>query len=468
MVVKHWSLPTLSDLFYRYECQQTAPKNQPLVKVNPKTASQQYHQALTQAEQEWFAAIAAMEALLENVLIEDTEAYQGIILSSPISLLSNHNLLTGVFTTEAFEQLSLTSLLLPSATEIPVGIASREILQLPLLPKDPLTSERYGLLLTSSFSLAIVLGKDNLGFPKFYFSFVPELIEEIWHNLKTRLSLTNHPDLELLESTIAQFPPLNPDYRLVTKFSRYLLDNLAIPQKSTNNQQVNTLNKEIELLQAFTHEIRTPLTTIRTLTRLLLKRSQQLSTEILARLEMIDQECTEQINRMDLIFKATEFKKQPVNPPLQLLPICLDKLFQENIPRWQKQSQRRNVILDIVLPQKLPIILGDPAMLEQVLTNLMEKITKDLATGGKIRVEVTIAGDQLKLELLALSHYPANPLKSLGELLMFQPETGSLTLNMNVTKNLFNLMGGKLTIRQQEDTGEVFTIFLPLKTTQTY
>lgn len=462
MVVQHWSLPTLSDLFYRYDCEETAVKTQSGVKLNPKTAGQQYNQALAQGEREWFAAIAALETLLLDVLTQDTEAYQGLLLSSPIPLLYNHNLLNGIFTYEAFEQLSLSSLLLPCGDDIPVTPSPNPILQLPLLPKDPLANERYALVCTDSFSLAIILGKDHLGLPKFHFSFAPQLITEIWKNLKTRLVLTKHQYLPLLEETIAKFPPVNPDYRLVSQFSRYLLNNLATKKNLDNNRQVNTASKEIELLQALTHEIRTPLTTIRTLTRLLLKRSSQLNTEILGRLEMIDQECTEQINRMDLIFKATELKDKPLNATLELLPICLDKLFQENIPRWQKQSQRRNVDLDIILPQKLPIVLGDPAMLEQILTNLMEKITKDLATGGKLRVQVTTVGDQLKLELLALSHYPSNPLKSLGELLMFQPETGSLSLNMNVTKNLFNLMGGKLTIRQYEETGEVFTIFLPL------
>jgi signal transduction histidine kinase len=46
---------------------------------------------------------------------------------------------------------------------------------------------------------------------------------------------------------------------------------------------------------------------------------------------------------------------------------------------------------------------------------------------------------------------------------MFQPETGSLRLNLNVTKNLFEAMGGKLVVRQGPEKGEVMTIFLPLK-----
>jgi K+-sensing histidine kinase KdpD len=122
-------------------------------------------------------------------------------------------------------------------------------------------------------------------------------------------------------------------------------------------------------------------------------------------------------------------------------------------------------MLDVILPKQLPTILGNPAMLEQVLTGLMEKFTKTLSTGGKITVQVTIAGNQLKLQLLSISNYPINPLKSLGQLLMFQPETGSLSLNLDVTKNLFQVMGGKLTVKQKEQTEEVLTIFLPLKNT---
>jgi signal transduction histidine kinase len=57
--------------------------------------------------------------------------------------------------------------------------------------------------------------------------------------------------------------------------------------------------------------------------------------------------------------------------------------------------------------------------------------------------------------------------KSIGQLLMFQPETGSLCLNLNVTKHLFQALGGKLIVRQRPQEGEVMTIFLPLEVTNT-
>jgi hypothetical protein len=53
--------------------------------------------------------------------------------------------------------------------------------------------------------------------------------------------------------------------------------------------------------------------------------------------------------------------------------------------------------------------------------------------------------------------------KALGQLLMFQPETGTISLNLAATKHLFQAIGGKLIVRQRQDNGEVLTIFLPLE-----
>ncbi|XGB39107.1 MAG: hypothetical protein LVT47_13500 [Cyanobacteria bacterium LVE1205-1] len=46
---------------------------------------------------------------------------------------------------------------------------------------------------------------------------------------------------------------------------------------------------------------------------------------------------------------------------------------------------------------------------------------------------------------------------------MFQPETGSLSLKLSVTKNLFQALGAKLIVRQRPNESEILTIFLPLE-----
>ncbi|MGK7931347.1 MAG: sensor histidine kinase, partial [Microcystaceae cyanobacterium] len=339
----------------------------------------------------------------------------------------------------------------------------------------------FCLVFTSKFCLLMILGEDSQGNTHFHFSFEPNLSQQAWKLLRSRLQLTHHPQLSYLDELIGRINSPDPDYRLVIEFSRQLLHHLpeipspsgvhSQPMKSVETivQDVSNPEKstsDVELLQALTHEVRTPLTTIRTMTQLLLKRG-KLTPQMQKCLEVIDQECTEQIDRMELIFHATELETPcQSKKTVQLVPISLEQILTHSIPRWQKQAQRRNIKLDVKIPPSLPQIVSDVSRLDQILGGLMEKITRNLPSGGKVQIQVSTAGNQLKLEVSSLSNYFNNPFKALGQLLLFQPDTGSLCLNLDVTKNLFQALGGKLIVRQKpSQKGEIFTIFLPLKKT---
>ena len=119
------------------------------------------------------------------------------------------------------------------------------------------------------------------------------------------------------------------------------------------------------------------------------------------------------------------------------------------------------------------MVVSDPNMLDQALTGLMDRFTRQLPAYSHIQVEATLAGDQLKLQFQsmpdpkckhAVVEAASPPLrKSLGKLLSFQPETGSLSLNLDVTKHLFQALGGKLQVKERHLNGEVLTVFLPLQ-----
>ena len=70
----------------------------------------------------------------------------------------------------------------------------------------------------------------------------------------------------------------------------------TLPDNIIHDQKSNSNNSEISLLEALTHEIRTPLATIRTLIRSLL-RKKDLTRVVKDRLKQIHIECTEQIDR---------------------------------------------------------------------------------------------------------------------------------------------------------------------------
>ncbi|WP_413173446.1 sensor histidine kinase [Anabaena azotica] len=464
------------------------------------------------AEQQWRISLAATEhLLLKTLATTPPHITQGLVLTAPAPLFSQpkltQSLQTVTFTAKPFNPLALMPFHISPAM---VQSAGKEVMCtlensptitdcayahteinpeesiLPLLPADPLGSEQFCLVFTEKFRLVLVLSEHISGKKEFLFSFEPEVVQQAWHALGARVVLTN-PDLFTeLDALVQQYSPVVADYQTIIQFSQLLLQELAEPEadKAVHNPPISPLphipaspspkpssRSDVELLQAFAHEVRTPLATIRTLTRLLLKR-RDLPVPVIKRLEVIDHECTEQIDRMELLFKAAELEtcSAAKSANTQLTPMSLDQVLQQSIPRWQQAATRRNLTLDVALPQQLPTVVSNPAMLDRVLTGLMENFTRSLPPGSSIQVQVIPAGDQLKLQLSPqldcqdTTRTATLPIrKSLGQLLMFQPETGTISLNIAATKHLFQAIGGKLIVRQNPQYGEVLTIFLPLE-----
>ncbi|OKH22098.1 sensor histidine kinase [Chroogloeocystis siderophila] len=494
--MRKWIIPTLSEILASNDAQHGGYGSNSCL-VSPTSEECTLADKPVKAAQQWHVAIAALENLLRQTLLQDTvdencsASPQGVVLASFAPAIANPQLISKLpawtFTKDSWQHQLLPADVTCVAAHKTLQVAAESGIPLPLLPGDPLAQEQFCLVLTAQFSFVMVLA-ENGGVPIFLFSFEPEVVEQAWYALRARAVLTTSESVLHLDKLVQQYYPIAPDYQTVMHFSRLLLRHMPeVPHEEVRDSAIRNHNSElsssaprsdVELLQAFAHEVRTPLTTIRTLTRLLLKR-RDLATDAIKRLEIIDHECTEQIDRMELLFRAAELEKCTAkHSGTYLTAMSLTQVLQQSVPRWQKQASRRNLTLDVVLPQQqLPTVVSDPKMLDQVLTGLIENFTRSLPPGSHIQVQVIPAGDQLKLQLLPKSQLGENdkghqstvpPIrKSLGQLLTFQPETGTISLNITATKQLFQAIGGKLIVRQRPHEGEVLTIFLPLDVKQT-
>ncbi|AFY42651.1 sensor histidine kinase KdpD [Nostoc sp. PCC 7107] len=467
-----WILPSLSEVLA--ESQSTIAECSP-----------------AKAERQWRMSLAATEHLLIDTLaINSPTAAPALVLAAPAPLFSQpaltQNLQTVTFTAKPFNPLALMPFQMPTTATVVEEHSLQEAV-LPLLPADPLVAEQFCLVFTDKFRLVLVLAERKNGNKVFSFSFEPEIVQQAWRAIGARVMLTNPDFCAELDALVQQYLPVAPDYRIAMQFSQLLLQEFPEPEVSKDWETATSIPHpqppipnsphpvpDVELLQAFAHEVRTPLTTIRTMTRLLLKR-RDLPTGVSDRLKIIDHECTEQIDRMELLFKAAELETCAATKATNthLTPMSLNQVLQQSIPRWQQAATRRNLTLEVVVPQQLPTVVSNPTMLDRVLTGLMENFTRSLPAGSHIQVQVIPAGDQLKLQLSpqlqcqdtdAAETFVTPPIrKALGQLLMFQPETGTISLNLNATKHLFQAIGGKLIVRQRPQYGEVLTIFLPLE-----
>jgi signal transduction histidine kinase len=241
------------------------------------------------------------------------------------------------------------------------------------------------------------------------------------------------------------------------------------PMRAPSSATSMDVAAELALLEALTHEVRTPLATIRTLIRSLLRRS-DLPSVVRQRLEQIDGECSEQIDRFGLIFLAAELQRQPGRgQPLeasQLARTDLSQLLRQLEGLWQRQLRRRDLKLTLSISDDLPPVLSDPMRLETMLGGLMDRFSRSLPAGSHVRLRLRPAGQRLKLQISSddpglRGGTPAetsNDTARVGPVLSWNPTTGSLNLSRQATQLLFHRLGGRFT----ERGGSSLTVFFPL------
>lgn len=444
------------------------------------------------ADRQWRAAVQALGDLLRR---DAGDRPDGVLLCAPTPILGDTNTLSHLrswtVTTHRSQRSGTSRACLPPSADSPAAAPSPETLSLP--GDDPLNDEQFCLVLTSDFSFVMARSNDDRLAPRFQYSFDPDAVATAWDMLRDRL----HPTAAVgeVDAQLQQFPAVEPHYKTVTAFGQSVMRELSRPAAAARPRTGNWSSfrtafrvdepssavfeapldgnapaPDIELLTAIAHEVRTPLSTIRTLTKMLLKR-QDLPKDARLWLSNIDRECSEQIGRFELIFKAVELETSERSPhPLHLTATSLADVVDSCIPRWQTQAGRRSLKLDVLLPPKMPQVVSDPNLLDRVLTGAIDHFTSRLPVGSNVQVKVMPAGHQLKLQLkanarveLATVSNSRSGFKSIGQLLNFQPETGNLSLNLSATKNLFHALGGKLTVRNRPQEGDVLTIYLPLK-----
>tara|TARA_Y100001968_G_scaffold330732_1_gene383391 strand:- start:1160 stop:2524 length:1365 start_codon:yes stop_codon:yes gene_type:complete len=249
---------------------------------------------------------------------------------------------------------------------------------------------------------------------------------------------------------------------LSTKLSK-LIANLNV-QNSIKKDDKSIQLTEAKLLKAISHEVRTPLSTIRTLISSTL-RKYSMDDSMRNRLIQINNECNEQIDRFGLIFNAAELVSNEISPLNQLAKIDLTEIFNKLAPAWRKQLNRRGITLEIDIPNQLPQILSDSEKLELMLTGLIDKNTRGLKEGSTLILEIRPAGQKLKLQLKVekLDIHKKELSKKedgsdIGPVLNWNPQTGSLQLSQIATQKLLASLGGHVTKRR--DTG--LTVFFPI------
>ncbi len=423
---------------------------------------------------------AALDILQEQILLP-MNLKKGLWLASPLPALYEQKLLdqlqgwAWIPETFTFNHSSNAGLLPPSSIRTIHSknfSNSRRFRRLNLRKEDG--NDPLLIIITEEVQIAIAL-EGKAGERNLIMRSDPEALTDVLTLLDQRLDLEKPEQAKEIRDSLEDLGQLKSNEDIGKIFWPLLSSRLAGFTSSINIQTFQDhekpesldiqVNREIPFLEALTHEIKTPLSTIRTLIRSLLRRN-DFPEVVVSRLKEIDVECTEQIDRFGLIFNALELERNQAKKSA-LERIDLGNILEMLFPVWEKQLHRRGLKLDLDITPDLPSVLSDPQRLELMLGGLIDRNTRGIEPGGVLLLELRPAGHRLKLKIsvnFSHSNYRIEDSENdisnnsdLGTVLSWNPNTGSLQLTQAATQRLLESLGGRLTHRR--DRG--LTIFFP-------
>lgn len=212
-------------------------------------------------------------------------------------------------------------------------------------------------------------------------------------------------------------------------------------------------------LSAFLHEIRNPVTTLRTLAKLLQKRLPAEDRNHWIG-HSIEQECH---HLQDLL---SHFEQELSSPQkLSLQPLDLAAFLQEHQPTLEAITLDHELSfqLDEDDSQVHPMVQADPVALRQILGNLVDNACKYTPAGGKITIRLRATDQQILIEVCDTG--VGIEAKTLEQIFTpffrgdhARPGQG---LGLAISRDLVRQMGGDIEVESQLGRGSIFRVRLP-------
>ncbi|HSU40975.1 MAG TPA: ATP-binding protein, partial [Polyangiaceae bacterium] len=215
------------------------------------------------------------------------------------------------------------------------------------------------------------------------------------------------------------------------------------------------------LLSSVSHDLRTPLAVITGAAGTLLEKPTEIPETV--RLELI-QTILDEAERLSRLIRnlldMTRLESGAVTLKRELLPI--EELVGAALNRLESRLQGHEVKVE--LPTDLPLVPGDPILLEQALINLLENAVKY----GKGPIEINAASypDEVMLEVADRgSGIPAGEEARIFEKFQRAGRDGSqggVGLGLAICRAIATAHGGRIRAENRAGGGALFRLFLPV------
>jgi signal transduction histidine kinase len=232
----------------------------------------------------------------------------------------------------------------------------------------------------------------------------------------------------------------------------------------TEERAVETLKSDF--VSTISHELRTPLAAIYG-AALTLRREDVILAEPqrTGLLEVIASESDRLARIVNDVLWVSRLESDGLRTNVEL---CDGVALARSVVEAARHYIPPTIKLDLAAPKKTPAVMADPDKTRQVLTNLVDNAVKYSPDGGRVTLEVAVAGPRMRFSVRdeGLGVPPAEHRRIFEKFYRLDPDltrgVGGTGLGLYISRELLERMGGRIWVESSGHGGSIFVAELPL------
>ena len=234
------------------------------------------------------------------------------------------------------------------------------------------------------------------------------------------------------------------------------------------NTQVHELKKmdsiRREMVANVSHDLRTPLTTMRGYLETLLLKNNELSKE--EKKQYLETALKHSQHLGKLVEELFELARlDSCESVVYSEPFSMCELVQDVAQMYQLRAQQKAIQLDIDMNLESPLVYGDIAMMQRVMENLLENGLQHTPEGGRILISVDVDSGRVVVQVAdSGSGIPTEDMPRIFERFYQQNINRSgnehAGLGLAIVKRILELHGSVIKVRSEMNHGTTFSFHM--------
>jgi signal transduction histidine kinase len=260
----------------------------------------------------------------------------------------------------------------------------------------------------------------------------------------------------------------------------HMIDTLESAKKEIERCHIQQMERAAklaslgEIISGIAHEIKNPLTGISCAVQVFHAELNEEDSK-----KAVVNEILNQVNRLDRIIKDLLSYAKP-KPP-RFVPSDIKDIIEKGLFFVYPEAKKQNVVIDNQVTEHLPKIMIDPDQMQQVFLNIIINAIQAMPNGGMLTISASkkdyqevkdeIDRQVQSDEIVAVRFedtgkgIPHDDLRHIFEPFFTKKAKGT-GLGLSISQKIVHEHGGEVTVKSEVGKGTIFTVYLPVKSSQ--